>query len=67
MQLQVNNSGAWKNVVSFAPHSLDDVKACATLLGIIGREHSGDVTFRVVNGEQVVCSWWHATGWTAKR
>lgn len=63
MKLQVNDSGAWRNVVSFEPErKIEVATAGAALLQAAG---SPKTTMRICDGDQVVArcgppafNWW---------
>jgi hypothetical protein len=67
-KLQVNTSGAWKDVVRFDAADVaatDRVTDAAEALGQVG---AGAITFRLVSDEalpRVLFRWTHAAGWKA--
>jgi hypothetical protein len=64
MKLQVNDTGAWKNVVKFGSEDLDLVKTNAGLLGEAAQGVEAHVKFRVVDDFDKVCFYWEpARGW----
>lgn len=68
VKLQVNTSGAWKDVVGFDADDArrtDLVTDAAESLGLVG---AGAITFRIVSDEPLPCvlfNWKHGMGWKA--
>lgn len=73
MRLQVNNSGAWKNVMTFGIEDLEHVKLAAADLGYIAAKAEATVTWRIVDATDTavlmtdVLSIWHAPRWMEGR
>lgn len=68
MKLQVNNSGAWKHVITFAVADVELVKNCAEVLGEASAGVDLSVSFRILDGqEQAVLMWTCTGGWTVPR
>jgi hypothetical protein len=66
VKLQVNTSGAWKDIVRFDADDTrrtDQVTDAADELGLVG---AGAITFRIVSDEPLPCvlfNWTHGPGW----
>ena len=61
MKLEMNNSGAWKTIVSFAPSDVEAAKAAAHLLGFLSNDRTP--FFRIRDQDRVVASWAYPAGW----
>jgi hypothetical protein len=66
MKLQVNNSGAWKQVLVFGVEDLDLVKTAAIALAAAAVKAESVVAWRILDGvEQVVLMCDQKRGWYA--
>lgn len=54
MKLQVNNSGAWKNVMTFGVEHVEHVKLAAMDLAQISSAADAAVTFRILDSVNTV-------------
>lgn len=64
MKLQLNNSGAWKNVITFAATDEQAVRDLAERLGKIGFKVASSVKWAIVNDHDEVCAvWTGVNGW----
>lgn len=64
MKLQVNNSGAWKNVITFSVERVDQVKEHVAALALIGEEAEYSTSWRILDGQdRVVLHWSAPKGW----
>jgi len=54
MKLQVNNSGAWKNVLVFSVSDMDVVQASVNTLCICAQEAEYSVSWRIVDARERV-------------
>jgi hypothetical protein len=59
-RLQINESGAWRNVVSYPAEKETEVKAAVGFLGRVV-----DATFRLVDVDRrmILAYWDHSNGW----
>jgi hypothetical protein len=70
MKLQVNNSGAWKNVINFDADQLATVQGLAQRLGQLAftAHRSQGVSFRVADEhDSVLAHWTPQGGWLPHR
>ncbi len=68
MKLQINDSGAWRNVVTFLEAEATTVKRGAAAIGEGVAMHGAHVGFRLVDDEGKVAEHWNYTdGWTRPR
>lgn len=58
MKLQVNNSGAWKNVLVFGIEDIEVVQAAVNTLGACAANAEYKVTFRIVDAREAVTHHW---------
>lgn len=71
MKLQVNNSGAWKNVMTFQIEHMEHVKTAAAELAQCAALADSSVDFRILDGtERVVLHYnnkgrLHAQAWSS--
>lgn len=64
MKLQVNDSGAWKNVAQFDINDQAVVEKSACAIGHANALAGGRITFRLVDAkDQVVAYWNDAERW----
>lgn len=60
MKLQVNNSGAWKNVLVFNVADMDMVQTAVNVLGVAAAEADYKVSWRIVDARDLVTHHWTA-------
>jgi hypothetical protein len=58
MKLQVNNSGAWKNVVTFDINDIEAIRRAATTLGTAASFAGSPVSWRIVDALDEVAQYW---------
>lgn len=67
MKLQINNSGAWKNVIEFDEAEIDEVKSLAESLGELDDQSSdagSRCKWRVLgDGDALLWHWGIKEGW----
>ena len=65
MKLQINTSGAWKQVLTFSIEDVDLVKQAAETLGEASASSGEGARLRILDGQDtVVLSWSLGAGWT---
>ena len=69
MKLQVNNSGAWKQALTFGIEHIERVKLASTELAEVGALAEFEVGWRILDGtERAVLHYntkrrWHSPAW----
>ena len=65
MKLQINTSGAWKQVITFSIEDTELVKQAAETLGEASASAGVDTSLRILDGQETaVLTWSLAKGWT---
>ncbi|KPU91117.1 hypothetical protein APR50_17290 [Variovorax paradoxus] len=67
-KLQVNTSGAWKDVVRFDATDVAETDRVTDAADELGQVGAGAITFRLVSDEalpRVLFRWTHPVGWKA--
>ena len=66
VRLQVNNSGAWKNIVTFDAANDEFSSSVMLAAAMLGTASDHDITFRIVIPDtypEVLTSWSRSKGW----
>lgn len=64
MKLQLNNMGAWKQVIHFYSQDILKVQACVERLGKIDEQAGGQTKWRILADNDGVHEYWSAErGW----
>ena len=66
VRLQVNNSGAWKNIVTFDAANDEFSSSVMLAAAMLGTASAHDITFRIVIPDtypEVLTSWSRSKGW----
>lgn len=68
MKLQINNSGAWRNAITFWVADVELLKQAAETLGELACSAGDSVKLRIRDGQEVVVLHWSlGEGWTVPR
>lgn len=74
MKLQVNNSGAWKNVLTFGIAHIEHVKAAAVSLAAVASAAESSIDWRIVDSTETAVLMltdkkprWHEPPWMLGR
>ena len=68
MKLQLNNTGAWKNVITFSVEDVERAKKLAEQLRILAARCDQGCQWRILDGQETaVLHWAFPEGWTVPR